>query len=229
MSASIPPEAPAPSVVARYDRDSALRFAIQTAAAAAIPRPSLVALARHLGLWDGREIVSPNEAADTLLADLGLYEPVGRLPRGIERYAATPAARAGGAGDGADRARVLAALRASRVALLRVLGRHPQGGLLVEAMRRDRLLRLMDHALARRAAPGSPFFARIVEADAEFVMLTGWVLPADAPLLDAARALPAPEAAMSEEGAFAVNLIRAALERGLVADAAPPPPPPPPA
>ncbi|MBX6376310.1 MAG: hypothetical protein IRZ13_19050 [Acetobacteraceae bacterium] len=194
---------------------------MQTAALAHIPRPNLVAHARYLGLWDGRQPAVPHEAAAVLLYDLGLFAAVGRLPRGIDRYAAhlrpVPA-------PGSDRARLLAALRASRVSLFKVQDLHPAGGVMLEEMGASAPVRLMDETLASVARPGLPFAARVAEADPEFAITCGVLIPASAALFDAMKALPPPPDLGPEED-FAARLHRAALELGIVHGDEPPPSP----
>lgn len=185
---------------------------MQTAALAHVPRPSLVAHARYLGLWDGRQPAVPHEAAAVLLYDLGLYAAVGRLPRGVDRYAAhlRPVPE-----PGSDRARLLAALCASRMSLFKVRDLHPEGGVVLEEMGASAPVRLMDETLAIVARPGLPFAARIADADPEFAVTCGVLIPASAALFDAMKALPLPPD-LGPEAEFAARLHRAALELGVV-------------
>ncbi|MBW8268985.1 hypothetical protein [Caldovatus aquaticus] len=185
---------------------------MQTAALAHVPRPSLLAYARYLGLWDGRQPAVPHEAAAVLLYDLGLYAAAGRLPRGIDRYAAhlRPAPE-----PGSDRARLLAALRASRLSLFKVRDLHPEGGVVLEEMDAPAPVRLMDETLALVARPGLPFAARVAEADPQFAVTCGVLIPASAALFDAMKALPPPPD-LGPEAEFAARLHRAALELGVV-------------
>ncbi|GGG42673.1 hypothetical protein GCM10010964_32700 [Caldovatus sediminis] len=189
-----------------------MRLEMQTAALAHVPRPSVVAHARYLGLWDGRQPAVPHEAAAVLLYDLGLYAAVGRLPRGIDRYAAQLRPRPEA---GSERARLLAALRASRLSLFRIRDRHPEGGVLLDEMGAGAPVRLMDETLASIARPGLPFAARVADADPEFAVACGVLIPASTALLDAMRALPPPPD-LGPEGEFAARLHRAALELGVV-------------
>ncbi len=164
---------------------------IQTAALDQVPRPSIAAHARHLGLWDGRRPVVPHEAAMILLYDLGLYAAVGRAPRGIDRYAAR--LRPAPDSPGSDRARVLAALRASRLSLFKVRdpALHPEGGVMLTEMGGGNApVRLMDETLPFVARPDLPFAARVAAVDPDFVITCGVLIPVAAALLDAVKRQP---------------------------------------
>jgi hypothetical protein len=182
-----------------------------------VPRASLAAFARYLGLWDAaqRRIVAPHEAAAALALDLANYEPVGRAARGIDRLAA-PA-------PGSDAARVLAALREARLSLFRIAGRVPAGGLWLAEMGSEDPVRLMDDTLSVIGAPGAVYAMRIAQTDGEFAITTGAVFPVDTALLDAMRRQPPPPTQLQPSGEFAARLYRAALEQDVFARGVPAP------
>lgn len=162
--------------------------------------------AKHLGLWDGRRIALPDEFCAGLLYDLAVHVPWQRQAAGIFRYQLPPTE------DSAERARVLDALRDTRVAMLRILEPDPRGGVLVQEMGRETPLWLMDEGLARSVPPGASFVARLAEP-AEFLITTGTAVQVDKEILDAVKALPAKARAdgQQDEGAFVANLFRAVL------------------
>jgi len=179
-----------------------------------VPRASLAAHARYLGLWDAtqRLVVAPHEAAASLALDLALYEPVGRAARGIDRLAAPE--------PGSDAARVLAALREARLSLFRITGRHPEGGLWLAEMGSEDAVRLMDDTLSVIGAPGAAYVMRVAQTDPEFAITTGAVFPVDTALLDAVKRQPPPQQ-LRPTGEFAARLYRAALELDVFASGVP--------
>jgi hypothetical protein len=182
-----------------------------------VPRASLAAFARYLGLWDAarRMLVAPHEAAASLALDLALYEPVGRAARGIDRVAASE--------PESGAAHVLAALREARLSLFRITGRHPAGGLWLAEMGSEDPVRLMDDTLSVIGAPGAVYAMRIAQTDGEFAITTGAVFPVDTALLDAMRRQPPPPTQLQPSGEFAARLYRAALEQDVFARGVPAP------
>jgi hypothetical protein len=182
-----------------------------------VPRASLAAFARYLGLWDAarRMLVAPHEAAASLALDLALYEPVGRAARGIDRVAASE--------PESGAAHVLAALREARLSLFRITGRHPAGGLWLAEISSEDPVRLMDDTLSVIGAPGAVYAMRIAQTDGEFAITTGAVFPVDTALLDAVRRQPPPPTQLQPSGEFAARLYRAALEQDVFARGVPAP------
>lgn len=197
----------AQSPLDRYRRIAALRLEIQSAALKRAPKPLLSHWAKHLGLRDGKQIDAPDEFSATVLADLAVYVAWDRHDAGIFRYQDPPSE------DAAAREALIAALRETRVALLRIIGPDPRGGVEVQEMGVIAPQWLMDEALARSTAQGATFVARIAQPD-DFLITTGVVVHVDAPILDAVKAMPA---RMGQDGRpleadFIANLYRAALK-----------------
>jgi hypothetical protein len=109
-------------ILDRYQRYRQACTAIQTAALRCVSTATLLAIAKRLGLSDGKHIVAESDDDLVLVFDLALHTaPRGRR-RAIDRYAALHPPSSG------DEAAVLAALRDTRFSLFRVSGRHPEAG-----------------------------------------------------------------------------------------------------
>lgn len=195
------------SPLERYRRIAALRFEIQSAALAKVPRPIMQHWARHLGVWNGKEIVVPDEFTGALLADLAVHTPWGKQEPGIFRHQEPPS------DDAAERTALLDALRGSRLSLFRIVEPGTQGGVMVQEMGSDTPQWLMDEALPRSVPPGAPFAARVVQLD-EFLITTGAIVRVDKDILDAVAAMKtrATPDGKQDEASFASNLYKAVVE-----------------
>lgn len=195
------------SPLERYRRIAALRFEIQSAALNKVPRPVLVHWAKHLGLWNGKDIAVPDEFSGTLLADLAVHTPWNRQEPGIWRYQ-DPASI-----DATERSAFIEALRGARMSLLRVMEPDVRGGVQVQEIGSELPQWLMDEALATNIPIGAPFAARVVQLD-EFLITTGCVVRVDKDILDAVKGMKTrtDSAGRQDEGSFGANLYKAVLD-----------------
>ena len=83
-----------------------------------------------------------------LLNDLVLYAGQAGRTRPLDRYASSQQLS-----PGSDEARVLEAMLAARFVLIRVGEAHPQAGLIVKDLMRDREFWLVDEGLESRPPP----------------------------------------------------------------------------
>lgn len=141
-----------------------------------------------------------------MLADLAVYVAWDRHDAGIFRYQDPPSE------DAAPRAALIAALRETRVALLRIIGPDPRGGVEVQEMGVAAPQWLMDEGIARSMTAGTAFAARVAQAD-DFLITTGVTVTVDQPILDAVKAMSARLGTDGRplEADFVANLYRAAL------------------
>lgn len=193
--------------IERYRRIAALRFEIQSAALAKVPRPIMQHWAKHLGLWSGKEIVAPDEFSASLLADLAVHTPWNKQDPGIWRHQEPQSE------DAAERAALLDALRGSRFSLFRIAEPAMQGGVMVQEVGSEVPQWLMDEALARSVPPGAPFAARVAQLD-EFMITTGAIVRVDKDIMDAVKGMKTRSApdGRQDEASFASNLYKAVLE-----------------
>lgn len=191
----------------RYRRIAALRFEIQSAALSKVPRPIMQHWAKHLGIWNGKEIAAPDEFTAALLADLAVHTPWNKQQPGIWRHQEAPSE------DAAERAALLDALRGARLSLFRIVDLGSEGGVMVLEMGSEVPQWLMDESLPRTVPPGAPFAARVVQLD-EFLITTGSVARVDKDILDAVAAMKTRTTAdgRQDEAGFAANLYKAVVE-----------------
>jgi hypothetical protein len=166
----------------RYRRFAAARKAILQAAMLRVPIASIAQQARALSIWNGKQVAPGDEAQFAMAFDLGMLEPLGDHPRGLDRQA-----KAAPPEPGSDEAVMLEALQSARFGLWRLLGPHPEGGarivpLTVEAPSAADERWLMDRYVAA-GTPGALFGARIAWP-AEFGMTCGVVAPVDSRALE---------------------------------------------
>jgi hypothetical protein len=131
-----------------YRRCGRLRMRFQTMAAQSLPPAKLVEHCKALGLPVDRELYQADEGELAYALDLAVYAaPPGRS-RAIDRIAKQYAGR-----EGEESALVLNALSRSWLSLFRVLGPHPEAGLLLEDLVLGGEVWVLDEALAEHAAP----------------------------------------------------------------------------
>lgn len=154
-----------------YRRCGALRLRFQQMAAKSVPAARLVEHCKALGLMVDRELYQVNEGELDFALDLAVYSaPPGRS-RAIDRIARQYAGR-----EGEESALVLNALSRSWLSLFRVLGPHPEAGLLLEDLMLGGEVWVLDEAMAERAAPGTVLGIRLGRV-AGFAITCGVVAP----------------------------------------------------
>jgi hypothetical protein len=135
-------------VLGRYRRYRGLRTEIQTAALKNVSRSSFLTYAKRIGLGDGKGLFTDDDVELTLLYDLAVYTAKTGQSRAIDRYARSHAHAAG-----PDKALVLAALRASRFSVFRVIGRSEPAGVLFEDLMRGGETWLVDEGMEQWPIP----------------------------------------------------------------------------
>jgi hypothetical protein len=203
-------------ILDRYQRYRQACTAIQTAALRCVSTATLLAIAKRLGLSDGKHIVAESDDDLVLVFDLALHTaPRGRR-RAIDRYAALHPPSSG------DEAAVLAALRDTRFSLFRVSGRHPEAGIWLEDLLRGGESWLVDVNLKATARPGAVLAMRLAAPDV-FAISCGVAVPIDEDTLDEIFDLLTDGgdvedlAPLADDPKFAQSVYQLALELGLTA------------
>ena len=145
----------ATEIEALYRRCVPLRQRFQDAALRSVPTPKVVEQAGRLGLPVTQELAQVSEGDLAFAFDLSVYTaPPGRS-RAIDRMARQQRAAQGEAGL------VLSALTSAWFSIFRVLGPHPDTGLLLEDVLLGGQVWVVDEALAESAAPGTVLASRL--------------------------------------------------------------------
>lgn len=131
------------------------RRAILSAAQDRVPAASLAQQARALTLWDGKRLVAMDQAQEAMVYDLAVLDPVGDHLPAIERQA-----RAAPPAEGTPEAMMLAALRAAKFGLFRMLGPHEEGGAELAPLPDGAPIRVFDRFLSQNP-PGLLLGARL--------------------------------------------------------------------
>ncbi len=156
-----------------YRRCGALRVRFQTMAAQSLPPAKVVEHCRALGLPVDRDLYQADEGELNFALDLAVYSaPPGRS-RAIDRIARQYAGR-----EGEESALVLNALARSWLSLFRVVGPHPEAGLLLQDLVLGGEVWVLDEALTEHAAPGMVLGIRLGRV-CGFAITTGVVAPLD--------------------------------------------------
>lgn len=212
-----------------YEAYAAARAVILTGASRRIPAASAASQARALGLWDGKNPAVGSDAQLGLLLDLGVFSPVGGHSPALGREASMNPPP-----PSSEAARVMAALRDTRITLFRVAGLHPQGGVWIDDLLRGMPVHLQDAGLARDGMEGVGFGGRLMPIDgyemtcgvlaplldSSLDLLLGYPLPpTPVPASMPPLTLPdAPDLATLRQAAgkpdFIVQLYRASLDSG---------------
>lgn len=167
------------TAAARYGRYAALRRRILTDASKRVPLASVAQQARALTLWDGKQVRPVDEMQLAMVFDLGVLEPLGEHGRGIDRQAKADAPI-----PGSEEYRMLGALAIARFGLYRVLGPHPEGGVMAEAFPGGEPLVIWDRFLDRNRAPGALIGARIAYPEEDLPMTCGAVASLDSRVVE---------------------------------------------
>lgn len=139
-----------------YGRCAALRVRFQTQAVMSLPTAKVLEHCKALGLPADRELYQADEGELAFAFDLAIYTgPLGRS-RAIDRVAKQYGGRAG-----EESALVLNALSRAWLSLFRVLGPHPEAGLLLEDLLLGGEVWVLDEMLSGHAAPGTVLGIRL--------------------------------------------------------------------
>jgi hypothetical protein len=172
--------------------------------------------AKRIGLGDGKGLFTDDDVELTLVYDLAVYTAKAGQRRAIDRYARLRSQAAE-----RDEALVLAALRASRFSLFRVIERSGLAGVLFEDLMRGGETWLVDEGLEQSANSGEIFAMRVAPIDA-FVVTCGAIVPIDAETGDelvgllAGVGTRAERAALVDHPRFAASVYKLAVELELM-------------
>ncbi|WP_135468316.1 hypothetical protein [Crenalkalicoccus roseus] len=191
-----------------YRRCAALRQRFQDAALRTVPMPKLLEQARRLGLPVTEALAQIPDADLAFAFDLAVHTALPGRSRAIERVARQHR------GAGEEEALVLRGLERAWFSVFRVLGPHPEAGLLLE----DALLGgeawVMDEALAESAPAGTVLATRLARVRG-FAITCGAVAPLDEAILAGFRRALAgagtPPAEMAADPRFALLIYQRAL------------------
>jgi hypothetical protein len=163
-----------------YQRAAAARQRLQEMAVRAVPHAKLVEHAQKLGLPVNEEMAQLDEGELAYAFDLAIYTaPPGRT-RAIDRVAKQHASLK------TEAALVLNGLIRSWLSIFRVIGPHPEMGLVVEDALFGGEVWVMDDILAELGEAEGVFCARLARIWG-FAITTGTVAPLDAGMLTAIR------------------------------------------
>jgi len=202
-------------IIDRYRRFRAISKRHNSGALNCLSSEALMAQARRLGIVRGRTLILGAEDELALVYDLALYARQGGRKRPLDRYAASQRLS-----PGSDEARVLDAMLAARVVLIRVERRHPEAGLIVSDLMREEEFWLVDEGMESTAPIGLKMATRVYTPE-DFHMAAGVFVPLQGVLLMSAlewRPLLArmdlDEAA--EDRRFAEAIYREAIRAGVM-------------
>jgi hypothetical protein len=175
-----------------YRRCAALRRRFQDTALRSVPVPKVAEEAERLGLPVREDMAQVSEGDLAYAFDLAVHtSPPGR-PRAIERVARHNRA----AGD--EAALVLRALVGAWFSVFRVLGPHPEAGLLLEDALLGGEVWVVDEALAESAAPGTVLGTRLARVRG-FAITCGVVVGLDEAVLAGFRQVMARSGVLASE------------------------------
>lgn len=167
-------------IEALYRRCTGLRRGFQDAAVRSVPVPKLREQAERLGLPVASEMAQISEGDLAFAFDLAIHSaPPGR-PRAIDRLARQRRSAQG------EAALVLDALIHAWFSVFRILGPHPEAGLLLEDTLLGGEVWVVDEALVEFSGPGTVLAARLGRVRG-FAMTCGPVVPLDEPILASIR------------------------------------------
>jgi len=127
--------------------------------------------ARRLGIARGRTLILNTEDELALVSDLALYARQGGRKRPLDRYASSQRLP-----SDSDEARVLGAMLAARFVLIRVEKRHPEAGLIVRDLMREKEFWLVDEGMESTVPVGFRMATRVYSPE-DFHMATGVFVP----------------------------------------------------
>ena len=140
---------------AAWQRHAAARQRFQEMAVRSVPLPKVMDHAKRLGLQVDRELAQVSEAELAYAFDLAIYTAAPGRSRAIDRLVRQHARLRG------EAVLVLNALNASWFSVFRVLGAHPEAGLLLEDALLGGEVWVVDEGLTECAEPGSVVATRL--------------------------------------------------------------------
>ena len=202
-------------IIDRYRRFRAISRSHNGGAFKCLSSQAFMEQARRLGIARGRTLILNTEDEFTLVCDLALYARQGGRKRPLDRYAASQRLS-----PDSDEARVLDAMLAARFALIRVERRHPEAGLIVSDLMREKEFWLVDEGLESTAPVGFKMATRVYSPES-FHMTAGVSVPLGGGLLMSALARRPLLARMDLHEAagdrrFAEAIYREAIQSGVM-------------
>jgi hypothetical protein len=204
-----------PEILDRYRKFRAISKTHNVGALKCLSTEALLEQARRLGLARGRTLILGAEDEFALVLDLALYARQGGRKRPLDRYAASQRLS-----PDSDEARVLDAMLAARFALVGVERRHPEAGLIVSDLMREKEFWLVDEGLESSAPVGFKMATRVYSPQG-FHMTAGVSVPLDRVLMMGALARRPLLARMdldeaAQDRRFAEAIYREAIEAGVM-------------
>lgn len=198
----------AKEIEALYRRCAALRQRFQDTALRSVPPQKVQEQAERLGLPVGAELAQVSDWELHFAFDLAVYTALPGRSRAIDRVARQHRRAEG------EAALVLRALETAWFSVFRVLGPHPDAGLLLEDTLLGGEVWVLDDLLAETAAPGTVMASRIGRVRG-FCITCGVVATLDEAILAGFRqvlsASGVPAAAMAAEPRFALLIYQRVL------------------
>ena len=201
-------------VLARYRQLREISKQHNSAVMKFLSGDAIMSQARRLGLTKGKALIADSEDELHLVFDLAIHTALKDRSRAIDRYAA-----AAQPAPDFDQSLVLEAMRRARFSIIRLVGRHPVAGLIVNDVFRSEDIWLVDEGLEASFAEGVGLATRLFVPES-FAMTAGVVIPAsretiaaaidDTPLLKRKSAQE-----MGDDRRFAEAIYRFALANGL--------------
>jgi hypothetical protein len=200
-------------IIDRYRKFRAISRRRNSGALKCMSSEAFMEQARRLGIVRGRTLILDSEDELALVYDLALYSRQGGRKRPLDRYASSQRLL-----SDSDEARVLDAMVPARFALIRFERRHPEAGLIVTDLLRDKELWLVDEGLEASMPVGFNIATRVFSPE-DFHMAAGAFVPLEGVMLMSALArrpllsrMNADEAAQDRR--FAEAIYREAIDAG---------------
>jgi hypothetical protein len=190
-----------------------------SAALELVSKPTLLEIAKQIGLTQGCVLVAERAEEMTLAFDLAIYTAKEGRSRALDRYA-----RATSPALGSVEALILDAMRCAVFSIWRVERKHETAGLILTDALRMREEWLVDEQLEASAPEGMVFAGRLFEPDS-FAMSSGVIVPLTSTMVETAmQAAQAWQCSTPEQLAqdrrFATAVYRAAIDRDIMANVA---------
>jgi hypothetical protein len=184
-----------------------------------VSRPTLLEIAKRLGLTQGRTLTAYKVEEMIFAFDLALYTAKEGRSCALDRYARTASSALG-----SDEAPVLEAMRHALFSIWLVERKHETAGLILTDTIRMREQWLVDEQLEASVPDGMVFAARLFEPDS-FAMSCGVIVPLSAVVVEtvmrAALAWQCPTPGqLAQDRRFATAIYRVAIDRDIMASVA---------